>query len=259
MKPYNIATEIATIANQLPVKVQQQGMEVRVLMPRFGTINERRHRLHEVVRLSGMNIIIDDDDNPLIIKVASLPGARLQVYYLDNEDYFKRKHVFEDETGKFYDDNHERMVFFCKGVMETVKKFGWPPDIIHCFGWMSSLIPLYLRTAYKKEPVFGNAKMIYSIAENTFGGTLDKMFQRKALINKDAVKESEFAPYKKGNNSALLIGAATYSDAIILDSKKADTSVKNAIKKMQKKKMLEHNSETYLTSYLEFYQSLMKK
>jgi len=128
-------------------------MEIRILMPRYGTINERRHRLHEVVRLSGMNIIVEDDDYPLILKVASLPGARMQVYFLDNEEFFKRKSVFEDAKGKPFEDNADRMVFFCKGVIETVKKFGWAPDIIHCHGWMTSLVPLYLKTAYKTEPI----------------------------------------------------------------------------------------------------------
>ena len=144
MKPYLILSEIAKIANSLPVKLQEQGMEIRVLMPKFGSINERRHRLHEVVRLSGINIIIDNDDFPLIIKVASLPGARLQVYFLDNEDFFRRKNVFADDDNKFYEDNAERMIFFCKGAIETIKKFGWPPDVIHCHGWMTSLIPLYI-------------------------------------------------------------------------------------------------------------------
>ena len=144
MQPYTALSESAEIARKLPQDVQEKGVEIRVLMPRYGTINERRHRLHEVVRLSGMNIIVDDDDFPLIIKVASLPGARMQVYFLDNEDFFKRKSVFEDSQGKPFDDNADRMVFFCKGVIETVKKFGWPPDIIHCHGWMISLVPRYL-------------------------------------------------------------------------------------------------------------------
>src|SRR6186713_1721273 len=130
MSPYTDLSEISEILKKLPLYTQDNGMEIRVLMPRFGSINERRHRLHEVVRLSGMNIIIDDDDFPLIIKVASLPGARLQVYFLDNEDFFKRKFDFTDEHQKFYDDNAERMIFFCKGALETVKKWGWPPDII---------------------------------------------------------------------------------------------------------------------------------
>ncbi len=170
MTPYLNGTEMSEIAHHLPKYIQDKGNELRVLMPRFGTINERRHRLHEVVRLSGMNIILNDDDYPLIIKVASLPGARLQVYFLDNEDLFKRKHVFHDENEKFYDDNAERMVFFCKAALETVKKFQWPPDIIHCHGWMTSLIPMFIRTAYKNEPVFQNTKIIFSTYKGTFDG-----------------------------------------------------------------------------------------
>jgi len=143
MNPYTALTEISNIARKLAQYIQENGMEIRVLMPRFGTINERRHRLHEVVRLSGMNIIVDDDDFPLIIKVASLPEARMQVYFLDNEDFFKRKSIFENDKGEPFEDNADRMVFFCKGVIETVKKFGWAPDIVHCHGWMTSLIPLF--------------------------------------------------------------------------------------------------------------------
>ena len=158
IKPYLILSEISKLVHSIPMYMNSKGLEVRVLMPKFGVINERRHRLHEVVRLSGINIIIDDDDYPLIIKVASLPGARLQVYFLDNEEFFKRKTVFKDEENKVYDDNAERMIFFNKGVMETIKKFGWPPDIIHCHGWMTSLIPLYMKTAYKKEAIFHNTK-----------------------------------------------------------------------------------------------------
>jgi len=157
MKPYLIVDEIAKIARELPQHIQENGMEIRILMPRFGDINERRNRLHEVVRLSGINITVDGEDYPLVIKVASLPGARMQVYFLDNEDLFKRKGVFHDNKGKFFKDNDERMIFFCKGVLETVKKFGWPPDIIHCIGTMTSLIPHYLKTAYKDEPVFENS------------------------------------------------------------------------------------------------------
>jgi len=139
MSPYTTLSEISSIVNQLAPHTYNNGFEVRVLMPRYGVINERRHKLHEVVRLSGMNIIVDDDDFPLIIKVASLPGSRMQVYFLDNEEFFKRKFIFDGEDEKPFEDNADRMVFFCKGVMETVKKFGWAPDIIHCHGWMTSL------------------------------------------------------------------------------------------------------------------------
>ena len=160
INPFLQTTEVADFVRKLPQAMQERGMEIRILVPRFGLINERKNRLHEVVRLSGINVIINDEDYPLVIKVASLPGARLQVYFLDNEDYFHRKFVFKDEKDKFFADNDERTIFFCKGVLETVKKLGWAPDIIHCQGWMTSLIPVYLKTLYKDEPVFKNSKVI---------------------------------------------------------------------------------------------------
>ena len=141
MKPYTILSEMSELVRKYSQVIQENRMEVRILMPKFGTINERRHRLHEVVRLSGMNINVDDDDYPLIIKVASLPGTRMQVYFLDNEEFFKRKQIFEDTNGTFFEDNIDRTLFFCKGVIETVKKFGWAPDIVHAHGWMTSLLP----------------------------------------------------------------------------------------------------------------------
>ncbi len=183
MGPYTALGDISAMLKRLPKHVQENGYEIRVLMPKFGTINERRHRLHEVVRLSGMNIIVDDDDFPLIIKVASFPGARMQVYFLDNEEFFSRKQIFEDTKGKRFDDNMERMVFFCKGVLETVKKFGWAPDIVSCHGWFTSLIPLYLKTVYKNEPIFENAKLLYTAYQDEFEGGDAEKFLRIAAIN----------------------------------------------------------------------------
>jgi starch synthase len=180
MEPYTEGNDISALVGKLPKFLQDNGYELRILMPRYGVVNERRHRLHEVVRLSGMNIIVDDDDYPLLIKVASLPNSRLQVYFLDNEEFFKRKQVFEDENGKPFEDNAERMTFFCKGAIETVKKFGWAPDIVFCHGWMTSLIPLYLRTTYKTEPIFINAHIVYGAYDSPHekeGG--DRFFQKK--------------------------------------------------------------------------------
>src|SRR5690606_30144386 len=200
--------------NRLAIKAFDSGLEIRVIMPRFGVINERRHRVHEVVRLACINIISDKDDYPLIIKVASLPNARLQVYFMDNEDYFKRKHVFRDEKDHFYDDNAERMIFFCKSALETVKKFGWPPHVSHCHGWMTSLVPLYLKTAYKKEPVFSYAKTIFTVQEDQFKEKLSDNFVKKALISTD-IKEKDFELYKEGTNEALTLGAAKNADVVI--------------------------------------------
>ncbi len=157
INPYLEITPMSDISRYLPQGIQETGKEIRTFMPRFGCINERRNQLHEVIRLSGMNLIIDDADHPLIIKVASIQAARMQVYFIDNEEYFQRKYVFRDGKNKFYKDNDDRSIFFCRGVLETVKKLGWAPDIIHCHGWMTSLVPLLIKTAYKEDPLFKNA------------------------------------------------------------------------------------------------------
>ncbi len=254
MHPYTALSEISSIARKLPQYIQENGMEIRVLMPRFGTINERRHRLHEVVRLSGMNIIVDDDDFPLIIKVASLPEARMQVYFLDNEDFFKRKRVFTNDEGTPFDDNPDRMVFFCKGVIETVKKFGWPPDIIHCHGWMTSLIPLYLKTAYKNEPLFQNSKVIYSIYDSSMEKSFNDTFVTKASINN--LSEDDLKAYQNGNGATLHRGAISYSDALVLGSEKMSEAVSKALNGVDKPVMEYIGDNENLEAYLEFYNSL---
>ncbi len=257
MQPYTALSEIAEIARQLPQYVQEKGMEIRVLMPRYGTINERRHRLHEVVRLSGMNIIVDEDDYPLIIKVASLPGARIQVYFLDNDDFFKRKSVFEDDKGNAFEDNEDRMIFFCKGVIETVKKFGWPPDIIHCHGWMTSLVPFYLKTAYKTEPLFQQSKVVYSIYGEEVGKDFSKDFLEKASINN--LEPEDLAAYQQDQKvTTLHEGAIQYSDAIIQGSEKLSAPVTDALAGQDVPK-LDYISEEIMPAYLEFFNSLMEQ
>ena len=169
--PFLPKSEISNNARKLPQGTQENGKEIRVFTPRFGSINERRHQLHEVIRLSGMNIIIDDHDHPLIIKVASIPSARIQVYFIDNDEYFKRKNNVSEDDGSDYADNDERSMFFCRGVLETVKKLGWKPDVIHCHGWMASLMPLYIKKMYNKDPHFSDTKVITSIYENNDGFT----------------------------------------------------------------------------------------
>ena len=255
MQPYLNGTDIGDIARELPQYVQDKGNEIRVLMPRYGVINERRHRLHEVVRLSGMNIILNDDDYPLIIKVASVPGARMQVYFLDNDDLFKRKYVFHDENNNFYEDNAERMVFFCKAALETVKKFQWAPDIIHCHGWMISLIPLYIKTAYKNEPVFQNSKVVYSMYNGAFEGNLSKeKFLEKAPISA-MVEPEHLNAYKEYNHLGLSKGAATYADGVIIGSGEIDKDISKFLKS-QGKPVLEFTQEEYLDKYAEFYDNL---
>lgn len=259
MSPYLELTEFAEIVNKLAIKSNDSGLEVRCIMPRFGSINERRHRLHEVVRLSGINVSVDNDDYPLQIKVASLPNARLQVYFLDNEDFFKRKFVFHDENEAWYDDNDLRTIFFCKGALETVKKFGWPPDIIHCSGWMTTLIPLFLKTVYKKEPVFAHSKVIYTIGSNTFPEKLSNDFAKKALIHV-SLKEKDLDIYKDADNISLQRGAATYADAITFGAEKVDKKLVDEFSKVKGKKVIPFKGwDTDLTEYLELYNDLAAK
>ena len=257
ISPYLELTEFAEVVNKLAVLSNDNNFEVRCIMPRFGVINERRHRLHEVVRLSGINVTIDNDDYPLTIKVASLPNARLQVYFLDNEDYFKRKSVFTDEKDKWFDDNGLRTVLFCKGALETVKKFGWPPDVIHCRGWMTGLIPMFLKTAYKREPVFSNSKVVYTIGNNTFKEKMGADFLQLATIN-DHVTKKELEIYKDNNNTAMFRGGAHFADAITFGSDDVDQKLADEFSKVRGKKVLKFNEENDLTDYLQLYTDLAK-
>ncbi len=258
MSPYLELTEFSEMVNKLAIKANDSGFEVRCIMPRFGIINERRHRLHEVVRLSGINVTVDNDDMPLQIKVASLPSARLQVYFLDNEDLFKRKYVFHDEHEKWYDDNDLRTVFFCKGALETVKKFGWPPDIIHCSGWMTGLIPAYLKTVYKKEPVFAHSKIVYTVGQSTFKEKMGSGFIQKALIHA-TMKEKDLEAFKEGTNTAMFRGGASNADAITFGAEKIDKKLLEEFSKVRGKKTLAYNPEGDLTDYLQLYGDLADK
>jgi starch synthase len=179
ISPFLPKSEVSTTARSLAQGVQEGGKEIRVFMPRFGVINERRHQLHEVIRLSGMNLIIDDTDHPLIIKVASISAARMQVYFIDNEEYFKRKNTVADDKDKEHADNDERSMFFCRGVLETVKKLGWQPDVIHCNGWMTSLMPLYIKKLYKDDPHFANTKVVYNMYNDGFNNNWDERLAEK--------------------------------------------------------------------------------
>lgn len=256
MKPYTNLSEVSAILNQLAPYVYNKSYEVRVLMPKYGIINERRHRLHEVVRLSGMNIIVDDDDFPLIIKVASLPGSRMQVYFLDSEDFFKRKFMFKDANDAPFSDNADRMIFFCKGVMETVKKFGWSPDIIHCHGWMTSLIPLYLEKIYRNDPIFENSKLIYSVYEDAYSSTFGDDFINKALIN-DLEKEDLQKYTTSDGQIKLQEGAVQYADGVIVGSENTAESVLSTIQESGVS-TINHEEENFLPQYLEYYKSFLQ-
>lgn len=253
MSPFLELTKISEITRQLPQAMQDKGLEIRILMPRFGNINERRNRLHEVIRLSGMNIVIGENDNPLIIKVASIPSARMQVYFLDNEDYFQRKHVFNDAKGKFYSDNDERTIFFCKGALETVKKLGWSPDVVHCHGWMTSLVPAYLKTLYKDDPTFKDAKVVYSIYPTSFTESLGADFAKKAALK--GMKPEETKDYTDATYAGITNAALQYSDAVVYAGENLDENVLNFVKNLDKP-TLDYKSTLDLENYYNFYQEI---
>lgn len=215
MSPFLEISKISEITRRLPHAMQEKGFEIRILMPRFGNINERRNRLHEVIRLSGMNIVVDNNDNPLIIKVASLPAARMQVYFLDNEEYFQRKKIFRNEQGQFFDDNNERSLFFCKGALETVKKLGWSPDVVHCHGWFSAMVPAYLKTVYKDDPTFKDAKVFYSLYQEDFTDS-DRLGAKYAEMAAQEDTDAEAVQaYGEGSYAAIYKGALSFSDVVV--------------------------------------------
>jgi starch synthase len=225
--PFLKISKIGTFLKKLPQEMQERGAEIRILIPRFGLINERKHRLHEVVRLSGLNISIGEDEKPLIIKVASIPAAKLQVYFLDNEDYFQRKYVFNDKNGKFYDDNDDRAIFFCKGALETVKKLGWSPDIVHCTDWMTSFIPMYLKTTYKNDPIFKNSKCVFSVSDADFDHTFSSEIMTKVRLLD--VNDENLTHLAKPDYLGFIKLAAEYSDLVVKASPDLKANVVEAI------------------------------
>ncbi len=256
LSPYLELTEFAETVNRLAIKCNDNGFEVRCIMPRFGVINERRHRLHEVVRLSGINVSVDDDDYPLQIKVASLPSARLQVYFLENDDFYKRKFIFHDENEEWFEDNGLRTIFFAKAALETVKKFGWAPDVVHCSGWMSGLVPAFIKTAYKREPVFGHSKVVFTIGENTFTEKISEDFIEKAMVG-NAITDKDLEAFRPGDNNALFRGGAKYADAITFGSDNIDPELLQEFSKVRGKKVLQYKDNvSVIDDYLELYNKL---
>lgn len=253
--PYLEESEISLIGRNLPQGIQEKGKEIRTFMPRFGLINERRNQLHEVIRLSGMNIIIDENDHPLIIKVASIQSARMQVYFIDNEEYFQRKSIFTDKEGKFFEDNDERAIFFCRGVLETVKKLGWAPDVIHCHGWMSSLVPMYVKKAYADDPIFADSKIVYSIYDDTFKGNLNGEYAKKVGLEGVTAEDTQHldtASYLNITKTAI-----DFSDGVIFGSKEIDSEVEGYVRTSDKMILNYQDPETYINAYSEFYDEVL--
>ncbi|WP_323026769.1 glycogen/starch synthase [Gelidibacter japonicus] len=255
--PYLPETEISSMSFEAPRMVNKQGGQIRIFMPRYGNINERRHQLHEVIRLSGINLVINDLDMPLIIKVASIPKERIQVYFIDNEEYFKRKATLTDEDGSLYPDNDERAIFFAKGVIETVKKLNWAPDIIHVNGWLASLLPVYLKEYYKNEPLFSDSKIVTSVYNQSFEGTLDMDMIKKVKF--DNIDESAIKVLEKPNFINMMKIAIDYSDALIKGSYELDQELEDYLETSNKPVLDYYSQEDFAEPYAEFYNNKVLK
>ena len=254
INPFLQTCEVSDFVRKLPQAMQEKGMEIRILVPRFGLINERKNRLHEVVRLSGINIAVGDEEKPLIIKVASIPNAKLQVYFIDNEDYFHRKSVFHDKENKFYEDNDERAIFFCKGVIETVRKLGWGPDIVHCNDWITSFIPLYLKTTYKNDPLFKATKTVFTIYNNSFSHKFKGDLMGKVKMMD--IEDNMLGHLKTGDYEGFIKLGAQFSDIVSVagDNKKLE----GLVKKIKEKKIETiEKDDNYTESYYNLYNELV--
>jgi len=254
VSPYLPENELSKMSFEVPRMVHQKSGQIRIFMPHFGIINERRHQLHEVIRLSGMNLIINDMDMPLIIKVASIPKERMQVYFIDNDDYFKRKAIYKDENGVLFSDNDERSIFFARGVVETVKKLNWMPDIIHVNGWMASLLPLYLKTFYADEPLFKNSKIVTSLFNtNKFSGKLNEAIVDKLKFDK--IDEAKLKTLKTPSYSNLLKIAIENSDAIVKGTEKLPKQIEDYLEKIDKPVLEYQDMNNFEEAYLNFYKN----
>ncbi len=257
--PYLPETEISTIGRYLPQGIQDKGKEIRTFVPKFGNINERRNQLHEVIRLSGMNLIINDTDHPLIIKVASIQSARMQVYFIDNEDFFQRRNMLMDDNEVEFEDNDERSIFYVRGVMETVKKLRWVPDLIHCHGWMTALAPLYIKKHYKGDPCFKNSKVVYSVYNDDFKVPFRESFSKKLKI--EGVTNNDLKDIKDNPNfEAVTKLAIDFSDGVIQGSETINGDVLSYIKEKETLPFLSYQSpDTYVDKFNDFYDSILTK
>ncbi|EGJ71241.1 Starch synthase [Bacteroides coprosuis DSM 18011] len=253
ISPFVPKSEMSLVARNLPQAIQEKGREIRTFMPKWGTINERRNQLHEVIRLSGMNLIINDTDHPLIIKVASVQPARMQVYFIDNDEFFKKRKLTKDKEGKEYTDNDARAIFFARGVLETIKKLRWCPEVVHCHGWMSALAPLYIKKAFRDEPSFRDSKMVFSIYEDEFKENFDADFKEKLMlkgIDQEDLKSLGDGPV---NYVSLMKFAIDHSDGIIQNSEKVNEEVMEYARKSGKLVLDYQGAEDYADAFDAFY------
>lgn len=252
MTPYVAESTLASIGRNLPQAIQERGREIRTFMPKWGNINERRNQLHEVIRLSGMNLIIDDTDHPLIIKVASIQAARMQVYFIDNDDYFQGRLLAHDANGVEYPDNDSRAIFYARGVLETVKKLRWTPDIVHCHSWMSAVAPIYIKKAYKDEPSFRDSKVVFSLYDNAFEQRFPSDFASKLIIK--GIAKKDVAPFKEElTHTALCKFAIAFSDGVVVNSPQVDPELIAYAQELSKPILEYVAPEAYADACNEFY------
>ena len=257
MTPFVPDTTTSKKGLEMPQAIQELGHEIRTFSPKWGIINERRNQLHEVIRLSGMNLIIDDTDHPLIIKVASLQSARMQIYFIDNEDFFQRKGIKCDEEGNEYTDNGERAIFYARGVLETVKKLRWVPDVIHCHGWVSAIAPLLIKKAYQDEPSFAEAKVVFSAASNELKTDLGDHFIRSIPFRDITTDDVTDVCGEQCDYVSLAKIAVKFADGLILDDAKVDKEITAYAKELGKPVLKPQKAELYPEAYSKFYESLM--
>lgn len=254
--PYLPESHEYKLSRMLPQAMQEKGFEIRTFMPRYGCVNERRNQLHEVIRLSGMNLIINDNDHQLIIKVASIPSARVQIYFIDNEEYFQRKYVLTDEDGKYFADNDERGIFFARGVIETVKKLRWAPDVVHCQGWFSFFMAMYVKKVLADDPLFSGTKVILSLYNDGFPGKLGDGFRGK--VEEEGIAGGETALLDDPDYLNFVKFAASYADGVIYAEDGVESEIK-AIFAESKTPVLDcPKDEDYADSYAEFYAEILK-
>ena len=253
--PYLAENEVSLMSYDVPKMINDQEGQIRIFMPRYGNINERRHQLHEVIRLSGMNLVVNDVDMPLIIKVASIPKERIQVYFIDNDEYFKRKATFSDEDGVMYSDNDERAIFFAKGVVETVKKLNWVPDIIHVHGWMASMLPVYMKHFYKDEALFSETKIVTSVYGQSFDGNLDAEMINK--IKFDQIPSEAITDLDLPNYENLIKTSIAHSDAVIIASENLSPSLTKFIESSKKPFLPFAPKDKFAEAYTTFYKKML--
>lgn len=251
--PYLAENEVSLMSYDVPKMINDQGGQIRIFMPRYGNINERRHQLHEVIRLSGMNLVVNDMDMPLIIKVASIPKERIQVYFIDNDEYFKRKATFSDEDGVLYPDNDERSIFFAKGVVETVKKLNWVPDIIHVHGWLAGMLPVYMKHYYKDEALFADTKIVTSVYSQSFDGTLDPEMMKKVAF--DEIPDAAITDLEIPNYENIMKASILHSDAVIVASDDLSPSLTKFIETSGKPFLPFVPKDAFAEAYTNFYKN----